>query len=248
MSEGGWIVLHKKVLDTSFYKDTYAFYLAIHILLKATWRESVFLSRNSEVILHRGQYLGGYKRLAKELHWGKTKVRRNLGKLIEAKFVSHYFNNLYSIITVTNYNYYQNPNLECPSQTPEGVPIEHSVSLTDPLECRPQTPSSAAGGPHYNKVKQTKEYNILSSHQNLWDAYPKKLGKKEALRHLKSSVKTEEDVEKCFSALKNYKNSKSYGQGYVQYGSTWFNNWQDWINDPDPGEDPAITKMKESLK
>jgi len=238
----GWIILHKKILDTSFYKDTDSFYLAVHILLKASWKEAVFLARNSEVILHRGQYLGGYKRLAKELEWGKSRVRRSLRKLVEANFVHHYFNNLYSIITVVNYNNYQDPSVQIEPPAPSGV-----LSM-DPLECSPQTPLSAQAGPHNKEVKEVKETNTLSMCESLWNFYPKKLGKKDAMRHLKATIKTEDDYKDCLSAITNYKNSSTVGRGFVQYGSTWFNSWKEWVDDPDPGEDPEIAKLKESLE
>lgn len=68
--------------------------------------------------------------------------------------------------------------------------------------------------------------------EEVWLKYPKRVGKKEALRHYKASVKTEKDALDINTALKNYIGSKRVGGGYIQNGSTWFNNWRDWITMP----------------
>jgi hypothetical protein len=63
-----------------------------------------------------------------------------------------------------------------------------------------------------------------------WNAYPKKLGRKEAERHFNASVKTEKDFDDLMQAIKNY---SEYVAGkeeqYIKMGSTFFNNWRDWI-------------------
>ncbi|MDD4893129.1 MAG: DUF4373 domain-containing protein [Candidatus Rickettsiella isopodorum] len=67
---------------------------------------------------------------------------------------------------------------------------------------------------------------------SLWTLYPKRLGKKAAIKHFNASVKTEEDWNNINKALQNYiahLKSKNIDMQYTQHGSTWFNNWQDWI-------------------
>lgn len=70
--------------------------------------------------------------------------------------------------------------------------------------------------------------------ESLWNEYPSKTGKKEALRHFLSSVKTPKDKEDIDVALLNYKDSKRVKGGFILNGSTWFNNWRDWIVSPEP--------------
>lgn len=66
---------------------------------------------------------------------------------------------------------------------------------------------------------------------SLWLEYPKRIGKKAAERHFKASVKGEADVIAIREALKRYK-ADCVGKDpqFIQNGSTWFNNWRDWIN------------------
>jgi len=72
------------------------------------------------------------------------------------------------------------------------------------------------------------EFDILPVFEDLWRIYPKKIGRKEAFKHVKASIRCREDAVKCEKAILNYMNSKQYKQGYIMNGSTFFNNWEDW--------------------
>lgn len=65
---------------------------------------------------------------------------------------------------------------------------------------------------------------------SLWREYPKRLGVKEARKHFNASVKTEADISAIRIALAKYKQHvKDKERQFIQYGSTWFNNWRDWV-------------------
>ena len=64
---------------------------------------------------------------------------------------------------------------------------------------------------------------------SLWNKYPNKVGKKEALRHYETSVKTEEDIVLINKALENYLKSERVAKGFIQNASTWFNDWRTWL-------------------
>lgn len=66
--------------------------------------------------------------------------------------------------------------------------------------------------------------------EDVWSKYPNKDGKKQALKYFRSSVKTEKDMDDIHTALNNYLLSKRVKEGYIKNGSTWFNNWRDWID------------------
>lgn len=88
------------------------------------------------------------------------------------------------------------------------------------------------------KVAPTKETNtkeikhmcISFDFEFIWSQYPNRIGKKQALKHFNTSVRTQDDYLNIQKALANYLNSKAVKSGYIQNGSTWFNNWQDWID------------------
>lgn len=75
--------------------------------------------------------------------------------------------------------------------------------------------------------------------ESIWLKYPKRDGKKDAMRHFKASVKTEQDWNDINKALQNYIKSEPVQKGFIKNGSTWFNNWRDWVISP-------ITKPTES--
>ncbi len=81
------------------------------------------------------------------------------------------------------------------------------------------------------REEKDKEKSIdVTSFENLYLKYPKKVGKKDALRHFKASVKTDEDLKNINKALYNYIASDRVAKGFIQNASTWFRNWQDWID------------------
>lgn len=71
----------------------------------------------------------------------------------------------------------------------------------------------------------------------LWARYPVKDGKKTALKHFIADVKTDQDKKDITIALENYINSRQVQEclakgedKYIKNGSTWFNNWRDWVD------------------
>ncbi|MDD5551490.1 MAG: hypothetical protein PHS34_09535 [Candidatus Omnitrophica bacterium] len=94
----------------------------------------------------------------------------------------------------------------------------------------------------------TKVNKTMFDFESLWKRYPKRLGKKEALRHFRATVKTDEDWQNINKALDNYLQSKNVKENtqFIQHGSTWFNNWQDWIELEIKKETPsALAMLKE---
>lgn len=66
--------------------------------------------------------------------------------------------------------------------------------------------------------------------EDIWSLYPRRVGKKHALRHFKASVKNEKDLDDIRTALNNYLASERVYNGFIKNGDTWFNNWRDWVN------------------
>ncbi len=84
-------------------------------------------------------------------------------------------------------------------------------------------------------IKDNIAYSIYTKKfEEVWKRYPKPTGKKAAFRHFKASVKTETDLKSINKALDNYSASEDVYKGFIKKGSTWFNEWQDWINYTNP--------------
>jgi hypothetical protein len=84
--------------------------------------------------------------------------------------------------------------------------------------------------------------NLKATFDLIWLRYPDKDGKKAALRSFLKDVKTPEDLVRINRALDNYLGSKRVKSGYIKAGSTWFNNWQDWLNFVEPKSEEEISK------
>lgn len=92
--------------------------------------------------------------------------------------------------------------------------------------------------------EKEKEYPFLT----IWGKYPNKDGKKQAEAHFKASVKTDQDWSDINRALTNYLGSPSVLKGFIKNGSTWFNNWRDWIDyKGDQNAKPRITSDLDRL-
>lgn len=84
--------------------------------------------------------------------------------------------------------------------------------------------------------EKDKEKELLKEKQfeEIWNKYPSKLGKEKARGYFNIKVKIEKDWQDINIALENYFKSERVNNGYIQNGSTWFNNWRDWIDYIEP--------------
>ncbi len=75
-----------------------------------------------------------------------------------------------------------------------------------------------------------KDKGVIGDFEEIWAKYPNKDGKKAAKSHFDSSIKTKQDWQDINKALTNYLKSEKVLKGYIKNGSTWFNNWKDWVD------------------
>lgn len=99
----GWITLHRKFLDWEWYADANTSRLFIHLLLTANHRDKKW--RGIEI--KRGQVLTGRSALAAATGLSVKSVRTGLERLQSTNEVAIKTTNKYSIITITNWEKYQ---------------------------------------------------------------------------------------------------------------------------------------------
>lgn len=150
----------------------------------------------------------------------------NVEKLLDVitlrDFILRYTINEKPYIQIINFNKHQNPHPhEARSTIPPCNDIKRNVML-NPSSLNPDTMN-----PDTPRRDMAREFDLV------WASYPKRIGKKAAERFYRASVKTPEDAELLGLAMRNYLRSERVKAGYVQNGSTWFNNWRDWIRDPE---------------
>lgn len=230
----GYIKLWRKVVDNKLYfcQPFTKMQAWIDMVLITNYKDRFIYVRGIPILIKRGQLLGCERWLGERWKWSRGKVRRflqNMGQQTSPQ-ISIQKNNVCSIITITNYEQYQ--------------PM---VELGGTLD---STTSSTTNGPQTdlpNNIKNIKkDKNIIHVRFNeLWMRYPRRVGKKAAEKHFKTSVKNEEDWTHIQVALDNYLKSRRVKNGYIQNGSTWFNNWQDWIEYKEESDDDEVKRYLE---
>jgi hypothetical protein len=95
---------------------------------------------------------------------------------------------------------------------------------------------------NFSKTEQNQQKQAFKGEEvfeEVWSLYPRRLGKKEAFKHFRASVKSEEDAAKLRAAVLNYDEicrRDRIEERYIKHGSTFFNNWRDYI--------PAVKPVK----
>jgi len=208
---------HKKtifILEQQYGNDGYAFWFKLLELLGATEKHLIDCNNN-----------GSWRFLQAKTNLTEEKCLEILNLLVELEAIDK---KLWSekIIWCQNFidniaDVYKNRRIETPKK-----PSFYRQKPT-------QTGVSTDRNPQ-SKLKESKGNKTKEKFEEIWSKYPKRDGRKDAYKHFIASVKTEKDWQDINTALKNYLKSESVKNGYVKNGSTWFNNWKDWIDYKEP--------------
>lgn len=99
----GFIVLHRKILDWEWYNDVNTFRLFVHLLLTANHEDHEFHGR----IIKRGQVATSLTNLATSVSLTIRQTRTSLEHLISTGEVTNESTNQYRVISIVNYDKYQ---------------------------------------------------------------------------------------------------------------------------------------------
>ena len=108
MLEGGFIKLHRKMTKWGWYHDANTFRLFVHLLLTANYEPRVFEGR----IIERGQRAASIAGLSKETKISVRSIRTSLEHLKSTNEVTTETTPKFTIITIKNYDLYQQPTNE----------------------------------------------------------------------------------------------------------------------------------------
>ena len=99
------------------------------------------------------------------------------------------------------------------------------------------------------RLDKNKQLQQESWFCEVWDLYPApRHGRKEALRHFKTTVKTVIAFERIMRAVKNYRTCDTVTRGFVKNGATWFNNWEEYVDEQlTVGDEIKIKKQQEQV-
>jgi ribosomal protein L30E len=107
---GGYILLHRQILDSYQFSNPEYLKIWIWMLAKANYKSKVanieVNSGRTDVPLERGQFIFGRTSAAKELKMGESKIYRVLKKFESDGSITVKSNNKFSVITVCKYDTY----------------------------------------------------------------------------------------------------------------------------------------------
>lgn len=99
----GFISVYRKITEWEWYDDANTFRLYMHLLLKANWETKKWHGK----IIERGSLITSREKLARELKLGVHQIRTGLDKLRNTENLTIKTTNKYTLITIENYNDYQ---------------------------------------------------------------------------------------------------------------------------------------------
>lgn len=110
----GWIKLHRQIEEWEWATDPFTAYLFLRMVAKANYATS----RWKGIVFERGQLLGGRNFLANLTGIPTQCVRTSLQKLKISQQITIKSTNRYSIITIVNYDKYQDLKNDQPANQP----------------------------------------------------------------------------------------------------------------------------------
>ena len=98
-----WIKIDRNILDWRWYKSSTTLQVFLYLLLRANVKPGDF----GMIRVLRGQVVTSYSRIAEDLGLSQQEVRTALGHLKQTGEITSCSTSRYSIISVVNYNKYQ---------------------------------------------------------------------------------------------------------------------------------------------
>lgn len=233
INDRGWIKYHRKFDENPLFnmEPKCKAFAWIDLVSLANFEDGKIYVRGIEVPIKRGQVGWSEPRLASRWNWSRTKVRTFLEKLEKEQQIKQEKDNVTTLITILNYDYYQDKPTKEKQQTEQQK--EHQTIQ--------QT------GQQKNPKKNVKNIYIESGEinlQNVRNDICQYFGFNEQLhfrnyaladsfvKHLSSSGQLAAFVEQ-FSAYKKLKTSMSYAHSFLRFIGTPERDYDDaaWLND-----------------
>ena len=123
---GNWVKLFSKFMNWEWYKDSNTKDLFIHCLISANWKDGKFEGR----VIKRGSFVTGRKKLAEELGMSEQQIRTAIKHLISTNEITISATNKYSVITIVNYELYQQVNQQNNQQLTNNQPTTNQQLTT----------------------------------------------------------------------------------------------------------------------
>lgn len=227
----GYVKLWRKSLDSGFLQNPQLWVFWCWCLMKATHKPKKIMVGMQLVELQPGQFVFGRKSAAKELKISEQTIRTCLKKLKNLKNLTIKTTNRFSVITVVNWDIYQQDQPTTNQQTNQ------------------QLTSSQPTANHKQECKTQK--NIYTSNfESFWSSYPKKVGKGEAFKAYKNIKEPRPSLKTIIQSVEEQEKTDQWkDKRFIPNPATWINQrrWEDEAESPLNGKTPT-PKTPEQIK
>ena len=233
----GWLKLYRSILDSAVFQDAEVLKVWIWLLCNVAFEQHDTICYGKVIHLKPGQIATGRKKIAQCTDLNETKVYRALTALKSLGNIEIKSTNRYSIITVVNWEKYQD----------ESCKRTANEQQTNIKTTADEQQDNSKRTQHKNGKNGKKEKNIYicSFFQSVWDEYPKKLGKNKVTKAAMKQLE-EAGMDTVMEAVRRYvEKIKREGteEKYIMHGSTFFNGaWKDYLESSELSEEPQKPK------
>lgn len=188
--DSGFILLSRRILDSEVFASQKLLKIWIWCLCKANFKDKnipLKVGKGETIVnVKRGSFLFGRYRAEDELFIDGSTIYKSMKKLEDMGMIEIDSNNQYSVVSVCNYDSYQDSNNY-------QVTSKEQVSNNE-VTSKSQPSNTTKNDNNVNKDKQI-ELLIYPSFDDFWNLYDKKTGRKKCeSKWNKLSQKTKEEI------------------------------------------------------
>ena len=235
----GWLKLYRSILDSAVFQDAEVLKVWIWLLCNVAFEQHDTVCYGKVIHLKPGQIATGRKKIAQCTDLNENKVYRALTVLKSLGNIEIKATNKYSIITVVNWDKYQEENVKRTSSEQQN----NSKTTTEEQQLNSKRTQHKNG----KNGKKEKNIYICSFFQSVWDEYPKKLGKNKVTKAAMEQLE-EAGEATVMDAVRRYVEKierDGTEEKYIMHGSTFFNGaWRDYV----PSETEQIQLPKKEVQ
>lgn len=175
----GWVCVHRQLLDNPIFKNDKMFRVFMFCLLRAQHTAGDQLVGDSVVHLEAGQLATGRIAISDKTGLSQQNVRTAISKLEKLGILTIKPTTKYSVITMTNWDKYQQTN----QQTTNKQPTSNQQVTTS------NNDNNGNNEKNIDQSKIAREELEESSFDYWWSFYPKKVAKAASLKSWKKTIK-----------------------------------------------------------
>ena len=210
-----WTKLHSKMFDSEWATDYKTNYLFIFLISKANFEDKKWRG----IIVKRGELITSVNKLSQGTGLTVRQVRTALDKLKSTNNLTNKTTNKYSLITITNYNYYQS------------IDKQPDKQMTNKRQTNDKQMTTTKEEKNKRKEEKTNKKEN-PGFENFWSAYGKIGNKQQALKSYERATRGGANHDDLINGLERYQTqcrANGTEQRFIKHASTWLNNlgWED---------------------